>query len=413
MTAKFDTIIVGGGIVGATAAYYLAKAGKRVALFEKGRIAGEQSSRNWGAVRVQGRDPSQVPMMLDCLDIWRGIEAELGEDIDWRQNGQMRVGYSDADVGRMEAVVDQARELGYGSRLLTRAETEALLPHFNGDGMKAALYNPDDGCAEPEKAAPAFARGAARLGAEIHDFTAVTSVEASGGQVSGVWTEKGLYEAETVILASGAWTRLLLKPLGVSHPSLWIRGSVARTAPVPIEMRQMVVWGRTAYRQLPDGRVNIAVSEDGFHDLMIDSLFYGFKFLPLAVKNWRNLRLNLGRTMVQNLMGDYADFTTHRTLDPRPDWRGLERARKLFQQDYPAAGELRYERAWAGQIDYMPDELPVIDQAHNLPGLFIAAGLSGNGFGIGPVVGRILRDLIVNGQSKYDLTPFSMQRFGR
>jgi glycine/D-amino acid oxidase-like deaminating enzyme len=176
-------------------------------------------------------------------------------------------------------------------------------------------------------------------------------------------------------------------------------------------MRKMVVWGRSAYRQGMDGRINIAVSEDGFHDLMTDSLLHGYRYIPLAVRNIRNLRLNLGRTMTQSLMGDFADFTTHRTLDPRPDNRGLEKARALFEEDYPQAGPLQFERTWAGQIDYMPDELPVIGGAPGVSGLFIAAGLSGSGFGIGPVVGKTVCELITAGQAAYDMAPFAASRF--
>ncbi len=200
-------------------------------------------------------------------------------------------------------------------------------------------------------------------------------------------------------------------PLGMRHPSLWIRGSVGRTAPLPIELRKLVVWGATAYRQRADGRVNIAVSEDGFHDLMVDSFANGHRFLPLAWKNRHLLRLGLGRPMMQSLMGEFADFTTHRTLDPRPDWRGLKRAGRTFRHEYPDAGDIRFERAWAGYIDYMPDELPVIGMAPGVQGLVIAAGLSGNGFGIGPGVGRTICDLVVTGRSRHDLSAFTAERF--
>ncbi|RWM80737.1 FAD-dependent oxidoreductase [Mesorhizobium sp.] len=122
MTCQFDTVVIGGGIVGTTAAYYLAKAGKRVALVEKGRINGEQSSRNWGAIRTQGRHPSEIPMMLDCLQIWRGIEAELNESVDWRQQGQMRVIYDRGMRDRAEAFMPIAREFGLTTQLLTRAK---------------------------------------------------------------------------------------------------------------------------------------------------------------------------------------------------------------------------------------------------------------------------------------------------
>ncbi|RWE03432.1 MAG: FAD-binding oxidoreductase [Mesorhizobium sp.] len=411
MNQRFDTVVIGGGIVGTTAAYYLAKSGKRVALVEKGRINGEQSSRNWGAIRTQGRDPSEIPMMLDCLEIWRGIEAELGESLDWRQQGQMRVVYDEGMRERSEGFMPVAREFGLTTELLTPSQVAELLPHYNPRDCQGALFTATDGNAEPEKAAPAFARGAARHGAVIMDNTAALSIDLWNGAVCGVETEQGRLACETIVVASGAWTSRLLAPLGIRHPSLWVRGSVGRTGVLPFEMRKLVVWGKCAYRQRPDGRVNIAVAEDGFHDLMLDSINHGFRFLPLAKRNWRNLRFSLGKATMRSLMGDFADFTTHRTLDPKPDWKGLRRAAERFREEYPVVGAVQYERAWAGYIDYMPDELPVIEALPKPDGLFVGAGLSGHGFGIGPIVGRTLADLIVKGRTEYNLAPFSSARF--
>lgn len=411
MNARFDTVVVGGGIVGTAAAYYLAKAGKRVALVEKGRVNGEQSSRNWGAVRTQGRDPSEIPMMLDCLEIWRGIEAELGESVDWREQGQMRVIYDRGMRERAEAFMPIAREFGLTTRILTPHEVAEVLPHYEPRHCQGALFTPTDGNAEPEKAAPAFARGALRCGATLLEHTAALSIDLWNDAVCGVETEQGRLACETIVLAAGAWTGRLLKPLGIKHPCLWVRGSVGRTGVLPIELRKLVVWGKCAYRQRPDGRVTIAVAEDGFHDLMLDSLVHGLKFLPLAKRNWRNLRFCLGKPTMRSLMGEFNDFTTHRTLDPQPDWKGLAKAAGRFVEEYPGVGSVQYERAWAGYIDYMPDELPVIEAVGEPSGLFIAAGLSGHGFGIGPIVGKTICDLIVKGRAGYDLAPFSSRRF--
>ncbi|MGB0507505.1 MAG: NAD(P)/FAD-dependent oxidoreductase, partial [Pikeienuella sp.] len=306
MTKSYDAVIIGGGIVGVSAAYFLAKAGKKVALVEKGRIAGEQSSRNWGAVRAQGRDRAEIPLMLDCIEIWKNLEQELGETVDWRQQGQMLVAYDQRHLNRLEGLIPTAKEFGIPSKILTKAEIHETLPHFRSDKCIGALFNPLDGCAEPEKAAPALARGAKRHSAKIYEYCAANEIETTNGVVSGVETEIGFLKCDAVVLASGAWTSRLAKLLKIKHPSLLIRGSVARTSPLPIQMRKLVVWGATAYRQRLDGRVNIAVSEDGFHDIMLDSLQYGHKFLPLARKNWRLLRFHLGRPLIQSLMGEFS-----------------------------------------------------------------------------------------------------------
>lgn len=228
---------------------------------------------------------------------------------------------------------------------------------------------------------------------------------------AGVYTERGPIRSDAVVIAAGAWTKLLLKPLGIKHPSLWIRGSVALTNPLPVQMRKAVVWGLTAYRQRLDSRAVIAVSEDGFHDVMIDSVVNGWKFLPLAWRNRHLLRFSIGRPTLQSIKGEFANFTTHRTLNPAPDNKGLENARQLFSEEYPDAGTVTLEQTWAGYIDYMPDELPVIEQVAKTPGLFIAAGFSGNGFGLGPGAGKTISDLITHGRTNHDLTPFSTIRF--
>ena len=408
---SFDVVVVGAGIVGASAAYYLAKAGQNVALVEKGRVGGEQSSRNWGAIRVQGRAPAEIPLMLDCQTIWQNIETELGESVDWQQRGQMLVAYDEKRLQQLQQSILVSNEFGIPSKLLSKAEIHETLPNYRAQNCLGAMFNPTDGCAEPAKVAPAFARAAVRHGATLLECCAANRFEITNGAISGVETEVGFLKAEAVVVAGGAWTSRLLKPLDVSHPSLWIRGSVARTAPLRIELRKLVVWGATAYRQRADGRLDIAVSEDGFHDLMLDSLAYGHKFLPLAIKNWKLLRLSVGRPLVQSLMGEFSDFTTHRTLSPRPDWRGLNRTKALFLEEYPDAGQIEFERAWAGYIDYMPDELPVIDLLSRPGGMIVAAGLSGNGFGFGPIVGRTVSDLIVKGQSVHELKPFTSRRF--
>jgi glycine/D-amino acid oxidase-like deaminating enzyme len=176
-------------------------------------------------------------------------------------------------------------------------------------------------------------------------------------------------------------------------------------------MRKLVVWGATAYRQRLDGRVKIAVSEDGFHDLMLDSFRLGQKYLPLAWKNRELLKFHIGKPLMKSLRGEFSDFTTHRSLDPSPDLKGLESAKAAFLNEYPAAGQITYEKAWAGYIDYLPDELPVIDMLGQPSGLVIAAGLCGNGFAIGPGVGQVVSDLITKGESRHDLTAFSASRF--
>ncbi|CCV09237.1 AgaE protein [Mesorhizobium metallidurans STM 2683] len=409
----YDVAIVGGGIMGAATAYNLARAGIKVGLFEKGRIGGEQSSRNWGAVRQQERDAAELPLMIESVRLWMGLEAELGVSLDWHQQGHLSLVYDEITSEVFEKWIPLGREHGLDTRMLTSKEVHHLLPHYRDRDCRGGLFTSSDGCAEPEKVTIAFARAASEKGAEVFELTSVSSIEAQNGQVCALWTEQGCVKADSILVAAGAWTNRLLRPLGIRHPSLWVRGSVGRTGVLPIEIRKLVAWGKTAYRQRSDGRVNIAVARAAFHDLTGESLLNGMKFLPAATRNWRNLRLSLGSHAVRDLMGDFADFTTHRTLDPRPDWRRLENTARLFAQEYPEAGPFNLERGWAGFMDFMPDELPVLGETSSCRGLFVAAGFSGAGFGMGPVIGRIMADLIQGNPAGHNLSRFSPKRFSK
>ncbi|PDT34704.1 MULTISPECIES: NAD(P)/FAD-dependent oxidoreductase [Sinorhizobium] len=410
---SYDVAIVGGGIMGTATAYYLSKAGVSVGLFEKGRVGGEQSSRNWGAVRQQQRDPAELPLMIESVRLWAGLEEELGTGLDWNQQGHLALVYDKKTGAEFEKWIPVGREHGLDTRMLTAKEVHHLMPHYRDTDCRGGLFTPSDGCAEPEKVAVAFARAASAKGAEIFELTSVSSIETQNASASALWTEQGRIKANTIVVTTGAWTSRLLKPFGTRHPSLWIRGNVARTNVLPIEMRKLLVWGKCAYRQRSDGRVNIAAARIAFHDLMTDSFVYGTKFLPVAKDHWGSFRLSVGGHSVRSLMGEFDDFTTHRTLDPRPEWKVLQEAGRLFAKEYPEAGPITFERAWGGFIDYMPDELPVIGEVPGYGGLFMAAGFSGHGFGMGPVIGRVMADLVQGKPLGQDLRPFSPKRFSK
>jgi glycine/D-amino acid oxidase-like deaminating enzyme len=200
-TRSYDVIIIGGGIVGVCSAWFLAKAGKRVAVVEKGGIAGEQSSRNWGSIRSQARPPAETPIMLDALEFWKSIESELGESVEWCQQGQMLMAYDEGKLEALAETIPNSKAHGIPSRLLNKSEIREVLPHFKNNEAIGALFNPLDGCAEPEIAVPAIARGIARLGVDIFEHTAAFEIETSGGAISGVQTELGLIKEEAVVVA--------------------------------------------------------------------------------------------------------------------------------------------------------------------------------------------------------------------
>ena len=411
-----DVAVIGGGIVGVSAAWYLARRGARVVLLEKGRVGGEQSSRNWGAVRQQGRHAAELPLMIDCLrNIWTRLEADLEAELHWRQQGQMRVAYEPAQLAAWEAWMPLAREHQLDTRMLSPAEVRELLPHYAGEGCLGGMFTASDGCAEPERVSPAFAAAARRHGATVLEDCAVTAIELQDGHVCALQTERGRLRCEAAIAASGAWTSRLLRPLGHRHPSLWLRASAGQTTPIDRDLRKLVVWGRSAFRQHLDGSVTIAAGHVSHHDVTLDSPRFGLDFLPLARTPGYGdkLRFRVGRPLLDDLAGRYDDFTRFRTLDPPAHLPALHEAAARFRVEHPGVGEFRFQRTWAGYIDYMPDEIPVIDALDRPGGLVVAAGMSGHGFGFGPVAGRIASELVLDGRASHDIGAFSAARFQR
>ncbi|HYZ63348.1 MAG TPA: FAD-dependent oxidoreductase, partial [Acetobacteraceae bacterium] len=155
LPASADAVVIGGGIIGAASAYYLAKKGHSVALLEKGRIAGEQSSRNWGWCRQQNRDERELPLIIRSLEIWGGLADEIGADTGFRRNGLIYVTRDPAELARWEEWLTMARQYQVHSRILSAQEARARTPGMDGDWI-GGIESPTDGRGEPSMAGPAL-----------------------------------------------------------------------------------------------------------------------------------------------------------------------------------------------------------------------------------------------------------------
>ncbi len=215
MPAATQVVIIGGGIIGTFAALTLAGRGIPVVLCEKGYIACEQSSRNWGWCRQAGRDEREMPLIVQSLRLWRDMNRLTESDTGFRECGVLYVGESEADEARFADWADMAKPYDIGTRIVRGAELAALMPGASRT-FACGLYVPTDGCAEPQRAAPAIARAAQRQGAVILAHCAVRGIERSGGRVAAVITERGRIACEAVMLAGGAWSSLFCASLGHS-----------------------------------------------------------------------------------------------------------------------------------------------------------------------------------------------------
>jgi glycine/D-amino acid oxidase-like deaminating enzyme len=416
-----DVVIVGGGIIGTCAALFLARRGISVALCEKGVIGGEQSSRNWGWCRTIGRDLRELPLAMESLRLWAGMNALVEAETGFRPAGIAYLCDDAAEVAHYESwlarAVDQCRDYQHVARILAAGEIERVAPgtanHYAG-----ALHAPTDGRAEPQKAAPAIAQAARRAGATILTGCAVRGLDLAAGRVAGVVTEKGRMACNAVVLAGGAWSRLFCATAGVTLPQLKVLGSVLRTHPIAGGPDSALWATGFGIRRRLDGGFNIANGSSSRVDLVPDSFRFMSQFLPALRAEWTSLRLRLGRRFLEEWgeRGQLAPdqptvFERVRVLDPEPETDLNQVVLANVKAAFPALQGARIAQHWAGLIDVTPDAVPVISPVETIPGFFIATGFSGHGFGIAPGAGRLIADLVGGDEPVVDPAPFRLSRF--
>ncbi len=421
LPASVDVVVVGGGIIGASAALELAERGLRIALCEKGEIGAEQSSRNWGWVRLSHRDPREMPLMVESVRLWKGLNDRVGADTGYRQCGITFTCATDDDLADMEKWVGYQKEYQISARIVPKDEALATFPGVNLP-IRGAMVNPADGRAEPQKAAPAIARAAQRLGATIHQGCAVRVVETAAGRICGVVTEAGKIACSAVLLSGGAWSRLFLDNMGIYLPQLRMKNTVLRTSPIEGGPEGTLKFRDFTLRRRLDGGYTIASVLSNKYEITPDSFRLMKAFLPAMRNEWSELHLSFGRQFFAELgtgrrwtAQDRSPFEETRILDPVPDAQTVDAILENLRKAYPIFGDVTVEQRWAGFMDVVPDAIPVISPTegveNGVPGLFVATGFSGHGFGLGPAGGRLAADLVVGSPPLVDPKAFRLSRF--
>jgi len=370
-----DVIIIGGGISGTAAAYSLAKEGVAVALLEQHDLAAMASGWTLAGVRQSGRHPDELPLAIAAVEIWKDLGAELDAEIEYRQKGNLRLARDEAEIAIIRRLVDEQQALGLDLDFLDDNNAIRAIAPAISDAVVAASFCPTDGHANPKATVNAYARAAERLGAEIHLGETVEEILVERGRVVGARTQKTIYNAPSIVITAGIHTPVLLQPHGLSLPLALRMVTVVRTCPLPPLFDQVFGTANAicAGRQEASGRLRITGGSQVWQGVVE--------------------KTNDGHPVVR---------------PPTSTVQGVIERGSFF---LPAFGQAPLEDVWAGLLDMTPDGLPVIEATPEIDGLVVAAGFSGHGFGIGPITGQLVRDLVLERPSNLSLDAFRRERF--
>ncbi|MCY4150523.1 MAG: FAD-binding oxidoreductase [Gammaproteobacteria bacterium] len=396
-----DAVVVGGGIIGCSTAYYLARAGLDVAVCEKGWVGCEQSTRNWGLIRKQGRHPAEIPLIIRSLKLWHELSARADRDIGFRVNGTLYLSETEKRHEANRKWLEHARAFDLDTKMLGTEQLRTVAPGIRNQ-TKDALFTPSDASADPHLAMQALADLVIKEGGQILEQCAVRGVDVEAGRVAGVITEHGHIRAPSVVCAGGAWSGYFCRHLGIRLPQLKVISSVMQSLPTDYVLGPALWSQGMGLRRRPDGSYIVAPAGKADCPITPDFLRYARSYLPIYRNSKEAVKLQMTRRFLTELSWPATPSTEHRSpfecervLDPKPNHALLEETLGKLGSTFPELANIRVSRTWAGMIDVMPDELPVIDEYRSLPGLVISTGYSGHGFGIGPGAGQATADLVL------------------
>ena len=353
-----EVVVVGGGVMGASAAYYLTRNGcADVVLLERETLGSGSTSRAAGGIRAQFSDELNVRIALECIARFERFADEPGGEIDFKQWGYLFVLTSADELAHFRQAVALQQSLGVPSRLLTVEEAAAIVPQLALDDVVGGTFCPIDGYATPEAVVQGYAAAAVQAGARIVQSCAATRIVVDDRGVAGVETERGTIATRRVVCAAGVWSRELAATAGLD---------------LPVEPERRHVWLTEAGDPLP-------------------------RELPLTI--------------------DFATgFYFHREGDALlfgGREQTLEEIAPLAARRLPALEELPVRTSWSGFYEMSPDHNALVGAASEPDGFLYATGFSGHGFQQGPVVGEHLAQLALGLDPAFDLSPFGVERFAR
>lgn len=367
---KADVVIVGGGIIGCSIAYNLAKAKVKVLVLEKDEIGAGGSTANGGGVRQSARDLREMPLAMHAVkNLWPQLSEELGVDVEYHQQGNLRLGKTEAHMQVLERIVNQGKSAGLDLRIIDRDEVTKLCPYVSEEVIGAS-YCPTDGHANPMKTTLAFYKRARELGAVFISGESVQSLVVKKGKVTGVKTCLNEYESTVVILAAGLDSRPIARMVGIDLPMQKVLVEALITEAQPKMFPQMI---------------GTAAADFYGHQTDHGSFVFG------------------GMTGLEPFGSEESQPITRSITAPA--------VCRAILGYFPYLEQAKIIRTWSGFLDEMADHVPVLSMVEEVPGLILACGFSGHGYGIAPAVGQLMAEMVAHGQPSISLAAFRYDRF--
>ncbi|MGI9422414.1 MAG: NAD(P)/FAD-dependent oxidoreductase, partial [Hyphomicrobiaceae bacterium] len=357
---------------------------------------------------------------MESNRLWSRLAQETGEtDLTFTQSGCLYLAESEASLEKFEKWYDLAKQHQLDTELLTKADVAQRCPEVAGQWL-GGMITKTDGRGEPFVAVAALARAARRAGAVVTENCAVRALDRAGGRVAGVVTEAGHLACDKVLLAGGAWSSAFAANEGHALAQLAVRSTAARTRPAPDVVTTNISTPGLSLRRRDDGGYTVATGDLAEHFLSPASFRHLPKYLKLLRASARDVRLlpaapkhypgswGMARRWSPELK---SPFERMRVVNPKPSQTVVNNIRARLPIRVPALKDVDLAEAWAGMIDVTPDAVPMLGELPDPSGFYVATGLSGHGFGIGPAIGRLMADLMTDGTVGHDLMRFRPERF--
>lgn len=371
MKNNADVIVIGGGIIGCSIAYYLAKKGSSVIVLEgSNHIGNGGSSRNGGGVRQSGRDPRELPLaMFGIQNLWPTLSEELEVDCEYHQDGNLRLGKTEKHLQILQGLADRAAACGLDVKMIDAAEVKRINPYLS-DEVIGASWCATDGHANPLTTTLGFYKTARKLGVRFITGEPVIELRKIRGRLRQAVTPNNIYEGEHIVLAAGLCSREIAATVGID---------------IPMQPAMLEALVTEAEPPMFDQMLGTAEADFYGHQTKHGSFVFG------------------GSSGLEGFTKDNG-MQSCCSLTASCICRGI-------MKYFPILEDAKIVRTWAGWMDLCADKVPVISAVEEVPGLILTCGFSGHGFGIAPAVGYQIAELIVDGKTSLDLSELRYDRF--